>query len=503
MNRLFIVAIILFPICLYGQTYTTPIRVNLDKSLRADRAPMMKLDRNGNIYIAWVSGAASNGSGSISIAVSTDGGMTFNNNLVSSDADCNSNFQRGPQFVIDTKGTIHLVWMGGRVNMQPDVWYTRSSDQGKTWSKPITIDDAGDSSKYAQDFPSIACDSSDNIYVSFLDMRMTQQKLATTPFLYFSRSTDGGMTWSVNTRADVPPNGMGGTCECCAETIASTRDGHIYIVYRSNINNVRDIWLARSYDKGMTFQPALKIMTSDWNIQACPVTGPRIALDDSEGAHIVWRDARDDSGMAHLYYAYVPKGSEQTPANTAFDATGAQSANYADIAFYNQGNYKVIAYQTFNYGMRYILSNDNTILVSNRPLQANGNSNKSFANVLFAADGTRYLAWQDDITDEGDIYFMKETSSLRMAGINYKHGQSDLIIYPNPLLQNQRTFEFEGMENSAATIRVTDMLGKEVYKIFVSASAQKKITVPNLIPGSYYIRIESSGSIISKMIIVQ
>jgi len=413
MNRFFIIAILLLPACFFAQTYTTPVRVNLDQTLRTDQSPMMKLDRSGNIYIAWISGVDMNGNGPISMAVSTDGGMTFTNQSVCADANCNSNFQRTAQFVIDTKNNIHLVWMGNRVNSQPDIWYTRSIDQGKTWTKPITIDDAGDSSKFAQDFPSIACDSSDNIYVAFLDSRMVQQKLASTPQLYFSRSTDGGITWSVNKRADVPPGGVGGTCECCTESMAATADGHIYIVYRSDINNLRDIWLERSYDKGMTFQPALKVVSADWNIDACPVSGPHITLDDAEGAHIVWRDQRDDSTNVHLYYAHVANASTVTPINTAFDVAGSQLPNYPDIALYDHGNYRVIAYETFNDGIRYILTNGTTpIGKANRPIQANGSSGKSFANVRFAADGTRYLCWQDNISDGGDIYFMKETMAL-------------------------------------------------------------------------------------------
>jgi hypothetical protein len=502
MNRFLAIIILTFPLSLYSQTYTTPLRVNLDKSMRADRAPMMKLDRNGNIYIAWVSGADGNGNGPISMAVSTDGGMTFTNWSVCADAMCNSNFQRTAQFVIDTKSNIHLVWMGNRVNNQPDIWYTRSSDQGKTWTKPITIDDAGDSSKFAQDFPSIACDSSDNLYVAFLDSRMAQQKLATTPLLYFSNSTDGGMTWSVNKRADIPPGGVGGTCECCTESMAVTADGHVYIVYRSDINNLRDIWLERSYNKGITFQPALKIVSGDWNIDACPVSGPHIALDDSEGAHIVWRDTRDDSGKIHLYYAFVPNGSTETPENAAFDADGSQEPNYPDVALYDHGKYRVIAYETFNFGMRYILDNSSSPLVNNRPVNVNGSSTKSFANVLFTTNGTRYLCWQDNINDAGDIYFAKETSSLSPATVSVVESNNNFTIIPNPVSKDNRTIKIERGLNNPATLRIIDLLGREVANFSIGSETSKIITLPNMIPGIYYF-ILSDGSAPMKILIGQ
>jgi len=503
MKQLLFCIIFLTPSIFFSQTYTTPIRVNLDKSLRADRAPMMKLDRAGNVFIAWVSGPDGNGNGPISMAVSTDGGTTFTNESVCADANCNANFQRTAQFVIDTKGNIHLIWMGNRVNNQPDIWYVRSTNQGKTWTTPLSLCDADDSSKYAQDFPSIACDSSDNLYASFLDSRETQRKTSMTPHLYFTRSTNGGMTWSVNKKADIFAGGIGGTCECCAEKMASTPDGHLYISFRSNINNLRDIWLARSYDKGITFQPALKLSSGDWNINACPVTGPNIALDQSEGAHIVWRDARDDSsGRIHLYYIFVPNGSTMTPVNTAFDASGSQSPNYPDIALYGKNH--VIAYETYNYGMRYILTNDMSTLVNNRPVTINGSSSKEFSNVLFASDGTRYLCWQDDINDAGDIYFCKETSPLTAAGVKSESNVENFKIYPNPISTNTSSFTIERSGNGFASVKIIDLLGREIVSTNIEAgSLRMTITLPNLRPGTYNCTMTEGQITTTKILIIE
>src|SRR5437867_10327183 len=97
--------LVLIPVVVFAQTYTTPVRVNLDKSMGADRSPIMKLDHSGNIYISWVK-ADMNGNGPLAMAISTDGGTTFSNKVISSDANCNSNFQRGGEFIVNTKGHI-------------------------------------------------------------------------------------------------------------------------------------------------------------------------------------------------------------------------------------------------------------------------------------------------------------------------------------------------------------------------------------------------------------
>jgi hypothetical protein len=469
-----------------AQQYSTPLKINNDVSGSSERSPMMRLDRNGNIFIAWVK-ADGDGNGPINMSVSTDGGMTFSPQVhVCADANCNSNFQRTAQFAIDTKGNIHLVWMGNRINSQPDIWYVRSTDMGKTWTKPVSVCDADDSSKYAQDFPSIACDSNDNLYVSFLDSRETQRKVSANVQLYFTRSTDGGMTWSVNKKANVLPGGIGGTCECCAEKIASSPDGHLYITFRSNINDVRDIWLARSYDKGMTFEPALKIQNGDWNIAGCPVSGPNITLDDSEGAHIVWRDARDDSnGVSHVYYAYVTSGSIAVPSNTAFDAKGASLANYPDVALFDHGKYKVLLYETANYGMRYILLNGSSPMVNNRPIPSG--DMQEFGTILFASDGTRYISWQDGKNDAGDIYFCREQAPLSLENVKDRSNKTNFAIYPNPLTTNGRKLAIDYSAFSFTDFRITDVRGKEVFNTILDPGlTNKQIALPNLTAGNYY-----------------
>ncbi|HYM19902.1 MAG TPA: exo-alpha-sialidase [Candidatus Kapabacteria bacterium] len=474
-----------------GQIFSTPIRVNFEKTLNANRSPMMHLDRSGNIYIAWVLGGSGNTNGAIYINVSTDGGMTFEPEVsVCADAHANSDFQRTAQFVIDTKGTLHMVWVGNRVNNQPDVWYVRSSDAGKTWTQPVTLCDADDSSKYAQDFAAIACDSSDNLYASWLDSREVQRKTSTNVHLYFSRSSDGGKTWSTNKKTDMLPGGIGGTCECCSQKIAASPNGHVYIVFRSDIpngvNDIRDMWLERSNDGGTTFEPALKIMTGDWNINACPVSGPNLTLDDSEGAHIVWRDARDDSnGVSHTYYAYVPNGSTVTPQNIAFDADGSQMSNYPDIALFDHGTYRAIVYQSTNYGLRYILSNDLTAtrLVNNRPAPTGGGA--GFGTVLFANDGTRYLSWQaQNGSDPADIFFSRETMPLTSASVSTVHSTLTFSLYPNPASGEIR---ISYSITAPSLVRMIDLLGREVYRTILLPNAKEmNISSENLPSGVYH-----------------
>ena len=86
MNKLLLLCFLVISSNVLAQTYTMPVRVNQDKSLRADLAPIMKLDHAGNIYVSWVGGANASGNGDLNMAVSTDGGATFAETVVSADA---------------------------------------------------------------------------------------------------------------------------------------------------------------------------------------------------------------------------------------------------------------------------------------------------------------------------------------------------------------------------------------------------------------------------------
>lgn len=485
-----------------AQQWTTPVRVNHDKSLSSQRSPMMKIGRNGNIYVAWVNTISGTG-GPILMSVSTDAGKTFTNDVtVCADANCNADFQRTAQFVLDTKDHIHMIWMGNRVKnpktnqLQPDIWYTRSNDNGATWTTPVSISGADDSSIYAQDFPSIACDSSDNLYVTHLDSRETQRQQNSNVHLYFTKSTDGGMSWSANKKIESYTGvSSGGTCECCTENIASSPDGHLYVVFRSNISDLRNIWLERSEDRGETWAPALKVQNGDWHISECPVSGPSLTLGPDETAYVSWRDARDDSGSnkAHIYLAQIPFGSAEIPANKQMDEPLQMLANYPSIATYENGKYLAIFYQNTAAGndtMRYAVYSGGTPVVKNCPLLSVKRG--QFANILFAPDGTRYLCWQDMRDDAGDIYFCKEISPLSTASVEVAPLTKPFSVRPNPITGPNKTVTIV-TDATHGTFRLVDLKGNTVKLWKLNESTGMKVDLSGFAAGYYVVVFEHDG----------
>jgi hypothetical protein len=335
----------------------------------------------------------------------------------------------------------------------------------------MCVVDADDSSKYTQDFCSIAVDSSDNLYVSFLDFREEQRKTTKYGELRLARSTDGGKTWSSNTKVNMMPDGIGGTCECCKQDIAVSPEGHVYIAFRSNINDRRDIWVARSMDKGDTFEEAILIQSGVWTIQACPVTGPNVTLDRNENLHVVWVDSRDDSAKSNTYYSRLPKDSRQATFNQKLNRPN-ESPKWPDVAVWPDGSHiEEITNEKVHPGME---------------INPTGKT-QEFCRIKFNSNGTTFFVWQDNSRDNGDIYF---GGFAALASVpNTAVVNNDLKVFPNPS-SGIMNLSWEDMK-----LPITTNLRLEIYSTEgemikqLDASPNEVIDIQDVPSGSYQLVI--------------
>ena len=118
-----------------------------------------------------------------------------------------------PQMAIEPSGNIYVVFDGNAgkgKTIDLDVFITKSSNGGRSWSRPQRVSSASTGQQY---LPAISIDSSGGVNVTYLDRRDDPNDCRTNN--YFSHSTDGGATFtdskvtSVDSDFDGNPNGPG------------------------------------------------------------------------------------------------------------------------------------------------------------------------------------------------------------------------------------------------------------------------------------------------------
>lgn len=164
--------------------------------------------KNGLVYVFW------QGSGVIEVAKSTNGGGSWGaRQTVATISEIGgTSFRRNsfPTAAMDNStgtyaGYVYAAWADDR-NGDPDIYFTRSTDGGATWSTPLRVNDDAAGNGRDQFFPWMAVDAKGNIHLMWHDRRGDP---ANRKFhVYIATSRDGGVSFDRNLRVtDVPSDG--------------------------------------------------------------------------------------------------------------------------------------------------------------------------------------------------------------------------------------------------------------------------------------------------------
>lgn len=160
-----------------------------------------------------------------------------------------------------------------------DVMLRRSSDGGRTWSKPRIVHDDGTASEHG--FVTLLPWTRDRLGIAWLDGRNTASGAEHGSSHGHEDEHAGGM---MSLRAAVFDSTLGKTqewqvdataCDCCQTDSALGAQGPLLVYRDRSADEIRDIYLTRFDGRG--WSTPLRVHADQWKMPACPVNGPAVA----------------------------------------------------------------------------------------------------------------------------------------------------------------------------------------------------------------------------------
>jgi hypothetical protein len=273
------------------------------------------LDENGRLWIARVENQR------LLVSWSDDDGTNFSTPVIVTPEPeaISADGESRPKIAVARDGAVLLTWVQSLPQKYAvNVRFARSTDSGKTFSAPITLNDDGRITSHR--FDSMAIDGDGRVVIAWLDARdrdaaKEKGEKFTGSSIYTVKSLDNGKSFGPNHRFHEH------TCECCRITLAWTKDGPVALWRNIFGTNTRDFAIA-NLDEG-----GVRRATHDkWQVDACPHNGGSLAADRWGKLHLAW--FTNGTARQGLFYKNIDGDWESQPMPIGNPAA---QANHASV----------------------------------------------------------------------------------------------------------------------------------------------------------------------------
>jgi len=426
--------------------------VQLFQDSAHQKFPELVSTDDGILHLVWVRELGSNKN--VMYSNSTDNGVTYSDPI---QINHNSNsivayIQAGPK--IKVRGNELLIaYMDHRSGLT-NIYLNYSIDNGLSWSEDILVSDQS----YLQAYPDFEVAPNGIIHLiyysynqnnSFNSIRYSTAQLGS---LEFSASTAVGVTGDANE-----------PCDCCQPDMEISPEGDIYIAYRNNVENIRDIYIAIKAAGSDGFNDIIRAsFHNDYN-NHCPSSGPSMQIENNMIA-LSYRVS--DAATSYIDYSDISILSFD---NAIMISSSEASPNFSDILFdatnVNEDIIHVgwIDYETGNPDVLYGASEIGTENLINIQTM-NQNIEEGYIMQkdpkLHRYNDEIFYFWSDKRGTFYQLYYRKSASNYLLGDLNYDNSVDilDVIILVNHIL-SPAAVELDGTDiNNDGEVNILDIV---------------------------------------------
>jgi hypothetical protein len=283
----------------------------IDSPARAGSAePNLHAAPDGRLFLSWIEQAGDRRH-ALRFAVRKAGRWSAPATIAEGD-NWFVNWADFPSIIALADGTIAAHWLvkSAKDTYAYDVHVARSTDGGKSWSKPLVPHRDGTHTEHG--FVSLLPWTSGGVAAAWLDGR----KFKTSEGDHHGHgSSTNEMTLRftvIGARGQLSDEPLldDRVCECCQTSAALTSEGAVVAYRDRSKEEIRDISVVR-FHKGRWSEPAT-VHADGWRIEGCPVNGPSVAALGRRVA-VAWFTAANDTARVNLAFSSDAAASFNKP----------------------------------------------------------------------------------------------------------------------------------------------------------------------------------------------
>jgi hypothetical protein len=343
---------------------------------------------DGALFLAWIEGRGARADAWFAIVRIPGLGSLKAIRLNANVGKAFQGAEEDASIIIDGKGGVIVTWMELHPGGNARIFATRSSDGGRTFSAPIPVSHRTQVS-YRKGHRAVL--ASGIIYMAWIEGED----------LYLTRSLDGGRTFE-------PERAIARKiCDCCAPSLAMDERERLYIAFRNNNRNIRNIVLMYSDDKGQTFSRRVPVADGDWLLNGCPISGPALAIFRGE-VLVTWMDMRD--GKPKLYLARSNSRGERFGRNEIISPPSSEAPNHPTLVAEDDGTLH-LAWEDAAAGAVYYQRREAGAQAWQTPIDVagasgiSGHRNPEMPRMKLLAPGVLMVVWQGEEKNRRKVYW--------------------------------------------------------------------------------------------------